>query len=197
MNGTSSRRTQIVRRSRPSRAPRGLFETDANVEGAAALYAGGERLAVAAQIEPAPARGSPLSKADDCGALVAGQVRSRDRSRVSGMPRLEDYSFGRIVVDGEEQTRDLIVLPHRVLTNWWRREGHSLALEDLTEVEDELPERLILGTGAHGRLRPPRAVIEELERRGNDVEGPQNDHAGRPHGDLDERRTAAALHLTC
>jgi hypothetical protein len=26
------------------------------------------------------------------------------------MPRLEDYSFGRIVVDGEEQTRDLIVL---------------------------------------------------------------------------------------
>jgi hypothetical protein len=37
--------------------------------------------------------------------------------------RLEDYSFGRIVVDGEEQTRDLIVTPDRVVTNWWRREG--------------------------------------------------------------------------
>jgi len=113
------------------------------------------------------------------------------------MPRLEDYSFGRIVVDGEAQTRDLIVLPHRVLTNWWRREGHSLALEDLTAVEDELPERLILGTGTHGRLRPPRAVIEELERRGIDVEVLQTDDAVRRYGDLDERRTAAALHLTC
>src|SRR5215207_10006785 len=197
MNGTSSRRTQIVRRSRPLRAPRGLFETDANVEGVAARYAAASAWRWLAQIEPAPGRGSPLSKADDCGALVAGQVSSRDRSRVLGMARLEDYSFGRIVVDGEEQTRDLIVLPHRVLTNWWRREGHSLALEDLTEVEDELPERLILGTGARGRLRPPRTVIEELERRGIDVEVLQTDDAVRRYGDVDERRTAAALHLTC
>jgi hypothetical protein len=30
--------------------------------------------------------------------------------------RLEDCSFGRIVVDGEEQTRDLIVAPDRVVT---------------------------------------------------------------------------------
>jgi len=100
-------------------------------------------------------------------------------------------------VDGEEQTRDLIVLPDRVLTNWWRREGHSLAVEDLTEVEDELPEKLILGTGAHGRLRPPRAVIEELERRGIDVEVLQTAEAVRRYADLDERRTAAALHRTC
>jgi hypothetical protein len=47
------------------------------------------------------------------------------------------------------------VLPDRVVPNWWRREGHSLALEDFAEVEDELPENLILGTGAHGRLSPP------------------------------------------
>jgi hypothetical protein len=113
------------------------------------------------------------------------------------MPRLEDYSFGRIVVDGEEQTRDLIVLPHRTLRNWWRREGHSLAIEDFGEIEDELPEKLILGTGAHGRLRPPRAVIEELERRGIDVELLHTDEAVRRYGELDERRTAAALHLTC
>jgi hypothetical protein len=31
--------------------------------------------------------------------------------------RLDDYSFGRIAVDGLEQTRDLIVLPDRVLAN--------------------------------------------------------------------------------
>src|ERR687887_2322633 len=50
------------------------------------------------------------------------------------MARLEDYSFGRVTVDGSEQTRDLIVLPDRVVTNWWRRDGHSLAIEDLEGV---------------------------------------------------------------
>jgi hypothetical protein len=113
------------------------------------------------------------------------------------MARLRDYSFGRIVVDGSEETRDLIVLPDRVVRDWWRRDGHSLALEDLADVERELPEKLILGTGAHGRLRPPRAVIEELERRGVDVEVLHTGDAVRRYGELDERRTAAALHLTC
>jgi hypothetical protein len=85
----------------------------------------------------------------------------------------------------------------RVFTNWWRREDHSLAIEDFSEIEDVLPEKLILGTGAYGRLRPPRAVIEELERRGIDVEVLESDGAVRRYADLDERRTAAALHLTC
>jgi hypothetical protein len=113
------------------------------------------------------------------------------------MARLTDYSFGRIVVDGEEQTRDVIVLPDRLLSDWWRQEGHSLAIEDFREVEGELPEKLILGTGAHGQLRPPRAVIEELERRGIDVEVLLTGEAVRRYGELDERHTAAALHLTC
>src|SRR4051794_41152540 len=81
------------------------------------------------------------------------------------MARLEDYSFGRLTVDGQEHTRDLIVLPDRVISGWWRREGHSLAMEDLDEVLDELPGRLVLGVGVHSQLRPHSAVITELERR--------------------------------
>jgi hypothetical protein len=34
------------------------------------------------------------------------------------MARLEDYSFGRVRVDGGEETRDVIVLPSRVVRNW-------------------------------------------------------------------------------
>jgi hypothetical protein len=113
------------------------------------------------------------------------------------MAQLRDYSFGRIIVDGEEHDRDLIVLPGRVVANWWRRDGHSLALEDLREVESELPEKLILGAGAHGRLHPPAAVLEELKRRGIDVEVLHTGDAVRRYGELDEQRTAAALHLTC
>src|SRR5215217_7601024 len=113
------------------------------------------------------------------------------------MARLEDYSFGRLTVDGQEHTRDLIVLPDRIVSGWWRREGHSLAMEDLDDVLDELPERLVLGVGAHGRLRSDAGVIAELERRRVRVECLPTDAAVRRYGELDERSTAAALHLTC
>jgi hypothetical protein len=113
------------------------------------------------------------------------------------MARLSDYEFGRIKVDGTEHSRDLIVLPDRVVADWWRREGHSLALEDLDEVIEELPERLLLGCGAHGRLVPDPAVVEALERRGVAVEAMPTGEAVARYRDLDPTRTAAALHLTC
>jgi hypothetical protein len=113
------------------------------------------------------------------------------------MARLEDYAFGRLTVDGRVHTRDLIVLPDRVVPDWWRCEGHSLVLQDLDEVIDELPARLVLGVGAHGRLRPDPGVIAELERRGVAVECLPSDAAVRRCAELDERRTAAARHLSC
>ena len=113
------------------------------------------------------------------------------------MPRLEDYSFGRLVIDGDEHRRDVIVLPRRVVSDWWRRDGHSLHIEDLDAVLDELPPRLVVGCGAHGRLAPDPAALRALAERGIDVEVLPTEEAVRRYGELDERRTAAALHLTC
>jgi hypothetical protein len=112
------------------------------------------------------------------------------------LPRRFD-GVGQIVVDGEEHTRDLVVLPDRVVSDWWRREGHSLVMDDLEQVQDELPERLIVGCGDHGQLRPHPAVIEALRARGIEVEALHTGEAVRRYGGSDERRTAAALHLTC
>jgi hypothetical protein len=95
------------------------------------------------------------------------------------MARIEDYSFGHVVVDGEAHSKDVIVLPQRVVGNWWRQDGHSLVIEDLNEVLDELPERLIVGCGADGRLHPHPSVIEALEKRGIAVEAVRTDEAVR------------------
>jgi hypothetical protein len=129
--------------------------------------------------------------------MHAPRLTDAKRGKPEGMARLEDYTFGRLTVDGQEHTRDLIVLPGRVVPDWWRREGHSLAMDDLDEVVDELPARLVLGVGAQSQLRPDPAVIAQLERRGVKVECLPTDAAVRRYGELDERRTAAALHLTC
>jgi hypothetical protein len=111
--------------------------------------------------------------------------------------RIEGYSFGRVLVDGEEHTKDVIVLPSRVVGDWWRRDGHSLVLEDLEEVLEELPERLIVGTGAYGRMRPDPRAIERLRERDVEVESLPTPDAVERFGELDPSRTAAALHLTC
>jgi hypothetical protein len=121
----------------------------------------------------------------------------RRRSEGELMPRIKGYSFGHLVVDGEEQTRDLIVLPDRVLTNWWRADGHRLVLADLDDVLEELPEHLVVGTGAYGQMRPDPEAVDELQRRGVEVEALPTGEAVRRYGALDPRRTAAALHLTC
>jgi hypothetical protein len=86
------------------------------------------------------------------------------------MPTIDEYSFGRIVVDGEEQTRDVILLPGRLVTNWWRANGHILVLADLADVLEELPERLLVGTGAYAQMRPEPGTLEQLRKRGVEVE---------------------------
>jgi hypothetical protein len=113
------------------------------------------------------------------------------------MPTIQEYRFGRIVIDGMEYARDVIVLPQRVVGEWWRKEGHSLVLEDLGEVLDELPEYLIVGCGAQGRMKPNPAALDELRARGIKVEVLPTEDAVRHYGERDPRVTAAALHLTC
>ncbi len=101
------------------------------------------------------------------------------------------------MVDGTEHTRDVIILPARVVGNWWRKDGHSLVLDDLGDVLDDLPGHLVLGRGAHGRLHPDPATIEELERRGVTVEVLDTADAVERYEQLNPSEVAAALHLTC
>jgi hypothetical protein len=113
------------------------------------------------------------------------------------MARIDHYEFGRIVVDGREETSDLIILPGRVVPSWWRRDGHALVLDDLVEVLEELPPHLVVGTGANGRMRPDPDALQRLRDRGMTVETLPTGQAVRRFAELDPARTAAALHLTC
>ncbi len=113
------------------------------------------------------------------------------------MCRIAGYRFGRVTVDGREVTRDVIILPGRVVENWGRQEGHELAWVDLEDVADELPSRLVVGTGADERMRPDPDVLDRLKERGVEVECLQTDRAVARFAELDPANTAAALHLTC
>ena len=113
------------------------------------------------------------------------------------MSRLHGYRFGELTVDGRVERRDVIVLPGRVVRDWRRQRGHRLALGDLAAVMDELPQRLVVGTGAEGRMVLDDDLATRLAARGVDVEALATADAVRRYTGLDPATTAAALHLTC
>jgi len=113
-------------------------------------------------------------------------------------PTIQSYCFGRMVVDGQQHTKDLILLPCRVVSGWRRREGHRLAAEDLEEVLAARPEVLVVGTGAHGLMKVPEETRWAVEGAGIELQAAPTGMAWRVYNDLrEQRRAAGAFHLTC
>ncbi len=113
------------------------------------------------------------------------------------MARINSYSFGFMDVDGVAYTTDLIILPSGVVPNWWRKEGHTLLVEDLEPVLKEKPVVLVVGTGYDGRLRVSREVEIVAERAGIRLVVERTLSAWKTFNELKEKRKAGAFHLTC
>ncbi|MFX1518324.1 MAG: Mth938-like domain-containing protein [Promethearchaeota archaeon] len=112
--------------------------------------------------------------------------------------KITDYKFGEIIIDGKKFTQDVIIYPDRVDADWWRKEGHKLAIEDLKEVLNNPPKTLIVGTGANGVMKVPSDVIHQLESKGIHVIVEKTDHACMKYNELEKTdKVVAALHLTC
>jgi hypothetical protein len=103
-----------------------------------------------------------------------------------------------MVVDGEEHTQDLILLPERVVANWWRKDGHRLVAADLKEVLDAAPEALVVGTGAYGLMRVPEETRRAVEAAGIQLHVARTGKAWRLFNDLQScHRTAGVFHIAC
>lgn len=110
---------------------------------------------------------------------------------------IQSYEFGKIIIDGKEYTKDLIILPDRIVTGWWREEGHSLSIEDLKEVLGSGVRKLIVGTGHDGMMRIPETTIQALRDKGIEVDAASTREAVRYYEESDKKQTALAMHLTC
>jgi hypothetical protein len=117
---------------------------------------------------------------------------------MENQPRIENIRFGKIIIDGHAYNRDVIVLPDRVLPNWWRVEGHNLSYEDLQQALSDPPELLVIGTGLFGRLRVPEAVQEKVQAEGIEISVlPTRDACDLYNEMFEKKRVTAALHITC
>lgn len=109
---------------------------------------------------------------------------------------IDSYSFGRIVVDGVSYSRDLIILPDKIITTWWRREGHRLSVDDLKDIETVNIDNLVIGTGAYGLMKVDEGIKRKLEKRGIKVFAAPTKKAVEIYNSL-EGEKAGCFHLTC
>lgn len=116
------------------------------------------------------------------------------------MPEINSYSFGKMIINADTFANDLIILPDgSILPDWFRKSGHLLVPADLEPVLEQAPDKLIVGTGASGRMAVDPRVKEMtastgitliVEHTGKAVE---RYHQSTASG----MKTAACFHLTC
>lgn len=113
---------------------------------------------------------------------------------------IESYVTGRNMrVAGKTYTTDLKIIGHTVKGNWWRREGHRLASNDIVDILDSGPDLLVVGTGYAGNLDIPADLRRDLAERGirlvseRTAEAVELFNRHRAQGD----NVAGAFHLTC
>ena len=113
-------------------------------------------------------------------------------------PKIDSYAFGTLVLGGKTYTADLLLLPDRIFANWWRGDGHSVTAADLELVFHTHPELLLIGTGANGLMDVPVLTRSAIERQGIELVVQRTPDAVATYNRMyDEKRLAAALHLTC
>jgi len=111
---------------------------------------------------------------------------------------IDSYSFGKIVIDGKVFTSDVIIYPDKVNDSWWRKIGHLLQKEDLTEIINYNPEVLIVGTGDNGLMKIPNDTKQFLESKKIKLISEETKKACDIYNKLKGKKgIVAALHLTC
>jgi hypothetical protein len=114
--------------------------------------------------------------------------------------KIEKYTFGSMTINGKKFTSDLIIhAGGRIEGNWRRDQGHLLAAKDIDTIMAKKPDKLIVGTGASGRMHVSESVTELCEKKGIEIKAlPTSEAAEKYNKEAGEKLSVAAcFHLTC
>ena len=79
-----------------------------------------------------------------------------------------EFSFGRIVVDGQICNSDIKIVRDKLVPDWWRKSGHTVAIEDVQDILDSDSTILVVGKGQPGYMKVTESLREHLKK--NDIE---------------------------
>jgi len=112
--------------------------------------------------------------------------------------KIEQYIFGKIKINGESYSSDLIIYSDKINTSWWREKGHLVQIKDIDEILKYKPDILIIGTGYMGLMKVEQKVKEELSNLKIKFYIERNKKAVEIFNNIQtDKKVVAAFHLTC
>ncbi len=112
---------------------------------------------------------------------------------------IQQYTFGKIVIDGTSYTEDIKIIGERVVAHWFRSSGHWLAPGDLDDVLAARPRILVLGKGEPGRMSCSRELADLIAREKIELFERPTKEAVSIFNELyrQGKNVAAGFHLSC
>jgi len=111
---------------------------------------------------------------------------------------IDSYKFGEFIVDGKRFKSNIELAGQAVKEHRYLPE-HELSLDDFTNLINYRPSVLLIGTGAYGVIKPPKQIIEFIEKQGIKVIVEKTGNACKTYNSLlkEGKKVAALLHNTC
>ncbi len=109
--------------------------------------------------------------------------------------KIKTYSFGKMTINNKTYTNDLKIINGQIKSNWWRNKGHELSVDDIDDIMEQKPEKLVIGTGNSGQMSVPNDVREEIKNKGIELIIKKTPKAVEEFNRIEN--TAGAFHLTC
>ena len=77
---------------------------------------------------------------------------------------ITEFSFGRIVVEGQIYNQDIKIVRGKIVPNWWRKSGHSVEIEDVQDILNSKSETFVVGKGQPGYMNIANSLRVHLEK---------------------------------
>lgn len=112
---------------------------------------------------------------------------------------IEQYEFGKIVVNGKTYTDDIKIIGDRVVPHWYRSSGHRVEVADVDDVLAAKPDIFVLGKGEPGRMAADAELVALLKKENIELIEKPSKEAAAIFNQLHKKKknVAAGFHLTC
>mgnify|MGYP001818685236 FL=1 len=112
---------------------------------------------------------------------------------------ISDFSFGRIVANGQTCSNDIKIVEGTLISDWWRKSGHTVEIEDLKDALDTELEIMVIGKGQPGYMKVTDSLRDLLAEKNVTLIEEPTPKAIETFNRLykEGRRVAGGFHVGC
>ncbi len=112
---------------------------------------------------------------------------------------IEDFSFGKIVVDGTPYNSDVKIVDGKVVSSWWRKSGHRLDIDDIRDILKAGPDVMVIGQGDPGLMKATETLRSHLRKKHIELIEGKTAEAVKAYNRLvkEGKKVCAGFHVGC